>query len=93
MALNAIGSQSARCCIMRMIVRLVLLDHLIRSTVFVFLSRQEKAVSAKADLLSDQHPPSKFRVIGTLSQFAPFAETFQCPKGSKMNPESKCHLW
>jgi len=54
---------------------------------------KEKAVSAKADLLSDQHPPSKFRVIGTLSQFAPFAETFQCAKGSKMNPESKCHLW
>ncbi|EKX34371.1 hypothetical protein GUITHDRAFT_55341, partial [Guillardia theta CCMP2712] len=39
------------------------------------------------------HPPSKFRVIGTLSQFAPFAETFRCPVGSPMNPARRCHLW
>lgn len=54
---------------------------------------QEKKVGAKADLLSDQHPPAKYRVIGTLSQFPPFAEVFECPAGSKMNPEEKCHLW
>jgi len=55
--------------------------------------QKEKPVSARADLLSDQHPPAKFRVIGTLSQFPPFADIFKCPAGSAMNPEKRCHLW
>uniref|UniRef100_A0A7S0VEH4 Endothelin-converting enzyme 1 n=1 Tax=Hemiselmis tepida TaxID=464990 RepID=A0A7S0VEH4_9CRYP len=55
--------------------------------------QKEKAVSARADLLSDQHPPAKFRVIGTLSQFPPFSDTFRCPVGSPMNPPKRCHLW
>mmetsp|Transcript_62050 Transcript_62050/g.146302 ORF Transcript_62050/g.146302 Transcript_62050/m.146302 type:complete len:742 (+) Transcript_62050:56-2281(+) len=54
---------------------------------------KEKRVGARAALLTDQHPPAKFRVIGTLSQFPEFAETFQCPVGSAMNPEKRCHLW
>jgi len=54
---------------------------------------KEDRLSARADLLSDQHPPAKFRVIGTLSQFEPFAEVFKCPAGSKMNPTTRCHLW
>mmetsp|Transcript_38005 Transcript_38005/g.86576 ORF Transcript_38005/g.86576 Transcript_38005/m.86576 type:complete len:752 (-) Transcript_38005:59-2314(-) len=48
---------------------------------------------ARASILTDEHPPEKFRVIGTLSQFAPFGEAFSCPIGSAMNPVSKCHLW
>jgi putative endopeptidase len=48
---------------------------------------------ARESILTDEHPPEKFRVIGTLSQFAPFGEAFGCPAGAPMNPESKCHLW
>mmetsp|Transcript_169 Transcript_169/g.365 ORF Transcript_169/g.365 Transcript_169/m.365 type:complete len:742 (-) Transcript_169:485-2710(-) len=54
---------------------------------------KEKRVGARSALLTDQHPPAKYRVIGTLSQFPSFAETFQCPVGSVMNPETRCHLW
>ena len=54
---------------------------------------KQKKDGALAALLTDQHPPTKYRVLGTLSQFAPFADTFSCPVGSRMNPASKCDLW
>ncbi|KAL0277066.1 UNVERIFIED_CONTAM: hypothetical protein PYX00_004479 [Menopon gallinae] len=41
----------------------------------------------------DIHPPSKFRVIGPLSNLPEFAEEFNCPVGSKMNPKEKCDIW
>jgi len=49
--------------------------------------------SAKASILTDEHPPNKFRVIGTLSQFPPFAEAYQCKPGAPMAPVKRCHLW
>ena len=54
---------------------------------------KERRKGARASLLTDPHPPNKFRVIGALSQFEPFAEAFSCPVGSPMNPEKKCSLW
>jgi endothelin-converting enzyme len=42
---------------------------------------------------ADVHAPAKFRVWGPLQNFADFAEAFQCPIGSNMNPASKCQLW
>lgn len=54
---------------------------------------KERLVGARASLLTDSHPPNKFRVIGALSQFQPFAEAFNCPVGSAMNPVKKCDLW
>lgn len=48
---------------------------------------EEKAV------ITDEHAPSKYRVIGPLSQFAPFAHAFQCASGSRMAPERRCSLW
>eukprot|EP00794_Sanderia_malayensis_P007303 gene7303-8119_t len=43
--------------------------------------------------LSEIHAPSKFRVIGTLSNFEAFAKAFKCPKSAQMNPPTKCEVW
>ncbi|XP_075156814.1 neprilysin-1-like [Haematobia irritans] len=42
---------------------------------------------------SDIHVPEKFRVIGPLSNNEEFAQEFQCPVGSAMNPEKKCKIY
>jgi putative endopeptidase len=43
----------------------------------------------------DPHPVAKFRVIGPLSNFPPFADAFSCKAGSAMvRPESqRCVVW
>ncbi|XP_061400137.1 neprilysin-4-like [Musca vetustissima] len=41
----------------------------------------------------DIHVPDKFRVLGPLSNFAEFSKEFNCPVGSKMNPEKKCEIY
>eukprot|EP00960_Hanusia_phi_P072075 767698-Hanusia_phi.AAC.6 len=55
----------------------------------------DRKKSAISSVLTDAHAPGKFRVIGALTQFAPFAEVFQCPSGSPMAPkdETRCQLW
>lgn len=52
--------------------------------------RSETRVKA---LLTDPHAPQKYRVIGALSQFAPFGEAYGCPAGSPMAPRDRCSLW
>jgi putative endopeptidase len=44
---------------------------------------------------SDPHPVAKFRVIGPLSNFEPFASAFQCKANSKMvRPRAdRCVVW
>ncbi|XP_076754338.1 M13 family metallopeptidase neprilysin 2 isoform X2 [Xylocopa sonorina] len=39
------------------------------------------------------HSPGKFRVLGPLSNMEEFSKDFNCPIGSKMNPEKKCAVW
>ncbi|XP_011311093.1 neprilysin-1 [Fopius arisanus] len=41
----------------------------------------------------DTHSPAEFRVIGSVSNTQEFANVFNCPKGSPMNPENKCTIW
>ncbi|XP_023288639.1 membrane metallo-endopeptidase-like 1 isoform X1 [Orussus abietinus] len=43
--------------------------------------------------LPSQHSLAEHRVIGTLSNMNGFAEAFECPKNSPMNPLQKCNLW
>jgi len=47
----------------------------------------------KNQILTGQHAPSEFRILGPLSNNQDFARDFECKKGSNMNPEKKCQVW
>jgi len=49
--------------------------------------------SEQAHVVGGVHSPKRWRVIGTLSDSAEFADAFKCPAGSPMNPEEKCVVW
>lgn len=40
-----------------------------------------------------RHSLGKFRVIGTLSNFAEFSKAYKCQPGTPMNPREKCSVW
>lgn len=40
-----------------------------------------------------RHSLGKFRVIGTLSNFAEFSKAYECQPGTPMNPREKCSVW
>ena len=44
-------------------------------------------------ILTDPHSPSRYRVIGPLSNNEDFAKAFHCPLGTPMNRPNKCILW
>lgn len=52
--------------------------------------RPEDALSK---LRSSVHSPGVIRVIGPLSNSKEFAEAYNCPSGSPMNPSNKCSVW
>ncbi|XP_057301934.1 neprilysin-4-like [Hydractinia symbiolongicarpus] len=64
-----------------------------------FISFAQFFCSAKTDkalqsqLKTDVHSPNMERVRGTLQNNRDFANAFNCPAGSKMNPYTKCKLW
>ena len=64
----------------------------------VFNSLQQFCESYDSDTTElrinlDSHTLFKYRVNVVLSNFKPFADTFNCPIGSPMNPEAKCAVW
>ncbi|KAF5294753.1 hypothetical protein FQA39_LY00237 [Lamprigera yunnana] len=44
-------------------------------------------------ILTDIHAPARFRVIGALSNCPEFADAYNCPVDSPMNPNEKCTIW
>ena len=42
---------------------------------------------------TDPHSPPKYRVIGPLQDSYAFADAFNCPANSYMNPPNKCQVW
>ncbi|XP_033642179.1 neprilysin-4-like [Asterias rubens] len=44
-------------------------------------------------LQSNKHSPSKFRVLGSVTNSHAFAEAFKCKSNSPMNPEEKCSVY
>ncbi|ESO12231.1 hypothetical protein HELRODRAFT_187798 [Helobdella robusta] len=53
----------------------------------------EKPEHARHTSQVGKHAPGKYRVIGTLVNMWEFAETFNCPLNSPMNPANKCKVW
>ncbi|KAL7976165.1 hypothetical protein Chor_008262 [Crotalus horridus] len=49
--------------------------------------------SSHEGLVTDPHSPSRFRVIGTVSNSRDFSKHFQCRPGAPMNPPQKCEVW
>lgn len=41
----------------------------------------------------NRYAPWRYRAIAPLVNSPDFAEAFQCPADSHMNPEKKCALW
>lgn len=49
--------------------------------------------SAHEGVITDPHSPSRYRVIGTISNSHDFSKHFSCPAKTPMNPTRKCALW
>ncbi|KAI4878347.1 hypothetical protein NFI96_033697 [Prochilodus magdalenae] len=49
--------------------------------------------SSHEGVITDPHSPSRFRVIGTISNSHDFSKHFGCKADSLMNPKRKCELW
>jgi endothelin-converting enzyme/putative endopeptidase len=60
-----------------------------------FRGDETRPEKQKLMVQSDPHPVAKYRVLGPLSNFEPFAKAFQCKPGSAMvrPPDVRCTVW
>ncbi|KAA6459205.1 M13 family metallopeptidase [Acidobacteria bacterium AB60] len=60
-----------------------------------FRGDETRVETQKMMVQGDPHPVAKYRVVGPVSNFPPFAEAFQCKAGAAMvRPESeRCVVW
>ncbi|KAM7401727.1 hypothetical protein PAMP_017022 [Pampus punctatissimus] len=49
--------------------------------------------SSHEGVITDPHSPSRFRVIGSISNSHEFSKHFGCKADARMNPKHKCDLW
>ena len=52
-----------------------------------------RPAALKNQVLTDPHSPAVYRVNGPFSNSPQFAEDWNCPVGSPMNPAKKCSVW
>lgn len=60
-----------------------------------FRGDETRPETQKLMVQGDPHPVAKYRVLGPLSNFQPFAQAFQCKPGSAMvrPPDVRCTVW
>jgi putative endopeptidase len=60
-----------------------------------FRGDEVRLETQRLDVQGDPHPLAKYRVIGPLSNFAPFAAAFSCKEGSTMSRPvaDRCIVW
>jgi len=60
-----------------------------------FRGDETRPESQKLMVQGDPHPVAKYRVLGPLSNFPPFAAAFSCPAGSQMTrtDADRCVVW
>jgi len=60
-----------------------------------FRGDETRPEAQRVMIQGDPHPVAKFRVIGPLSNFPPFAKAFSCKVGTTMvrPPEKRCEVW
>lgn len=62
------------------------------STANIWCSKK-RPEGVKSAIATDPHSPSEFRILGPLSNMIKFANDFDCPVGSPMNPQKKNIVW
>ncbi|VDM97134.1 unnamed protein product [Thelazia callipaeda] len=58
-----------------------------------FWCGHKKEAAALQQVLTDEHSPEVFRVIGVLSNLPEFSEAYNCIPGSQLNPPQRCAVW
>lgn len=53
----------------------------------------ERRQQREVQVLTDEHAPEIFRVLGVLSNMDEFARAYSCPANSPINPAKKCVVW
>uniref|UniRef100_A0A914RKS8 Peptidase M13 C-terminal domain-containing protein n=1 Tax=Parascaris equorum TaxID=6256 RepID=A0A914RKS8_PAREQ len=58
-----------------------------------FWCGHKKDAAAVQQVLTDEHSPEIFRVIGVLSNLDEFSKAFRCASGTPLNPPKRCIVW